>query len=129
MKPTITISQTAAGKKIKLPATSANALTKQAIRVLDLKGFHVWRQNNGAVYDQKIKQFRANSSTPGISDIIGFHKKTGQFIACEIKAGKDRLSKEQDEFLKAVVKAGGIALVIRSTDDIAALTKQNFITT
>lgn len=33
--------------KFKKPAISSNALTKHAIRVLDLKGYHVWRQNNG----------------------------------------------------------------------------------
>jgi hypothetical protein len=59
-----------ADKKVKLPHTSANALTKHALKILDLKGFKVWRQNNGGVYDPTKKVFRANSSTPGISSLL-----------------------------------------------------------
>jgi VRR-NUC domain len=108
------------------PTTSTNRLTKNALRVLDLNGFNVWRQNNGAVYDRKVGAFRKNSSTPGISDIIGFHKKTGQFIACEIKNGKDRLSNEQVIFLELVKKSGGISIVIRSNDDLEHFFKPNW---
>ena len=53
----------------------ANQLTVQTLKALSLKGYHVWRQNNGGVYDPVKKVFRRNSSTPGVSDIIGFHKK------------------------------------------------------
>lgn len=95
---------------------TANALTKQALKVLDLCGFHVWRQNNAAVYDPTKKVFRRNSSTPGISDIIGFHKKTGQFIAVEIKVGKDKLSPYQERFLADVIKAGGVGKVVKTLD-------------
>lgn len=84
----------------------------------------MWRQNNGGVYDPTIKKFRKNSSTPGISDIIGFHKKTGRFIACEIKAGKDRLSDEQIEFLKNVNDAGGVGMVVRTIDDLEKFLKE-----
>lgn len=107
----------------KLPAPSANALTAQALRILDMKGFHVWRQNNGGVYDPVKKVFRRNSSTPGISDILGFHKTTGRILAAEIKAGKDKLRPEQEAFLAAVNAAGGIAVVIRTGDDIENLAK------
>jgi hypothetical protein len=102
---------------------SANDLTKNALRILDLKGYHVWRQNNGGVYDPTLKVFRANSSTRGVSDILGFHRKTGQFLACEVKAGKDQLRPEQELFLENVKKAGGLALVIRTNDDIENLNK------
>lgn len=105
-------------KRMKLPPTSANNLTKQAIRILDLKGYNCWRQNNGGIFDPTKKVFRANSSTPGISDIIGYHRRTGQFLAVEIKSGKDKLTDEQKLFLENVEKAGGLALVIRTTDDI-----------
>lgn len=111
-------------KKPWLPGISANALTRHSLRILTLKGYHVWRQNNGGVYDPTIKKFRKNSSTPGISDIIGFHKKTGRFIACEIKAGKDRLSDEQIEFLKNVNDAGGVGMVVRTIDDLEKFLKE-----
>lgn len=104
---------------------TANALTKHTLRVLDLKGFHCWRQNNAGVYDPTLKVFRANSSTAGISDVIGFNRKSGQFIAAEIKAGKDKLSKEQGMFLNSVERSGGVALVIRSIDDLEQFLKIN----
>lgn len=110
-------------KIIPLPRQTANNLTAQALKVLSLAGFHVWRQNNGGVYDPTKKVFRRNSSTPGISDIIGFHKKTGQFIACEIKVGKDKLSPFQERFLSDVKKAGGVSMVIKNTDELEAIIK------
>ncbi|GEO08731.1 VRR-NUC domain-containing protein [Segetibacter aerophilus] len=111
------------GKAIVLPGPSTSALTKRALIILDLKGFKVWRQNNGGVYDPTKKVFRSGSSTPGISDIMGFHKKTAQILACEIKAGKDKLRPEQVEFLESVRQAGGVALVIRNNDDLENLIK------
>ena len=60
-------------------------------------------------------------STPGISDIIGFHKRTGQFIACEIKVGKDKLSAEQILFLERVKRAGGVAMEVRGIDQLENL--------
>jgi hypothetical protein len=104
-----------------------NALTKHTLRALDIAGYNVWRQNNGAVYDAKFEGYRRNSSTPGISDIIGYHKKTGTFIAAEIKAGKDKLSKEQEIFLSQVKRAGGIAIVIKNIDDVENILKGNIL--
>jgi hypothetical protein len=101
----------------------ANQLTVQTLKALSLNGYHVWRQNNGGVYDPVKKVFRRNSSTPGVSDIIGFHKKTGVFVAVEIKAGKDKLSPYQERFLADVKKAGGVAMVVRNMDDVEALYK------
>ncbi len=110
--------------KAKLPGISANELTKHALRMLGMKGYHVWRQNNGGVWDPTLKVFRANSSTPGISDIIGFHKQTGRFIACEIKVGRDKLSTEQEQFLADVNRAGGIGRVIKNMTDLENLSKE-----
>ncbi|MDF2381343.1 VRR-NUC domain-containing protein [Nostoc ellipsosporum NOK] len=103
---------------------SANALTKHALRILDLAGFHVWRQNNAAVFDPKRKVFRSNSATPGISDIIGFNRKTGQFIACEIKVGKDKLSTDQEMFLDRINRCGGVAFVAHSIEDLEQFLKK-----
>lgn len=99
----------------------SNTLTVHAIKALSLNGCHVWRQNNGGVFDPTKKVFRRNSSSPGVSDIIGFHKRTGIFIAVEIKAGKDKLSPYQERFLEDVKNAGGISMVIRTMDDIEAV--------
>lgn len=106
-----------------LKGITANALTKQCLRLFDMKGFYVWRQNNGGVYDPVKKVFRSNSSTPGISDILGYHRKTGKILAVEIKIGKDKLSPYQEQFLSSVSKSGGYAFVIKSTEQLEEIIK------
>ena len=54
----------------------------------------------------------------GISDIIGFQRETGRFLAVEIKNGKDKLSAEQKVFLEDVKNGGGIAMVIYNMTDV-----------
>lgn len=98
--------------------TNANQLTQYALKVFHHAGFKAWRQNNGGVWDEKLQRYRANSSTPGISDILGFHRKTGRLLACEIKAGADRLSSPQQQFLAEVNAAGGLGIVVRHSDDL-----------
>lgn len=105
-------------KKVVIPAPTANQLTQYALKVLSFKGWHVWRQNQASVWDPTKKVFRRNSSTPGISDVIGFNRSTGQFIAVEVKVGRDKLRPEQEQFLADVAKAGGVAAVVRSANDV-----------
>lgn len=100
---------------------TANSLTQHTLRILDLRGFHVWRQPAHGLYDPTKRIYRSNSVTKGISDIIGFNRKTGLIIAVEIKIGKDRLSAEQEQFLASVVRAGGIGVVLRTMDDLENL--------
>ena len=97
---------------------SANALTQQVIKVLTLRGWCVWRQNNGAVYDPVKKVFRAGHTLKGVPDVIGFHRQLGTFIGCEIKVGSDKPSFEQELFLSTLNKSGGIGLVVRSIEDL-----------
>lgn len=106
------------------PVTSANALTQQVIRVLTLKGCFAWRCQSAGIWDPTKKVYRANSATKGISDVLAFHKSTGQIIAVEIKVNKDRLSVEQSAFLQAVNDAGGLARVIKTSEDIENLIKE-----
>lgn len=102
--------------------SKANDVTNAVVKMLNLKGFVAWRQNNGGVYDVKLGSFRkkGKSEMQGVSDIIGYCKKTGKFMAIEVKIGKDTLSVEQRMFLEDVNKAGGIGLVVKSTDDFLA---------
>lgn len=104
-----------AGKSV---PTSANDLTSAIITYLSLHGWMVWRQNNVAVYDKQIGQYRAFTGMRGLPDIIGFNKKTGVFIAVEVKAGDDQLSPDQINFLHALNKSGGLGIVARSLDDV-----------
>ena len=98
--------------------TPTNSLTAAIIQLLTLEGCTAWRQNNGGVYDPTRGCFRAGSSTPGISDILGYHRATGRFLAIEVKTGKDKLSAEQTRFLKEVADAGGFACEGRALEQV-----------
>jgi len=104
--------------KTDLKPTSANALTKAAINYFSAKGFECWRNNNAAVWDKKNNCYRSNSAKKGVPDIIGYHKRTGQALWVEVKAGKDKLSTEQQQFLNDAEKANCTVAVIHSTDDL-----------
>lgn len=74
-------------------------------------GNEVWRNNNLAV------RGRAFIGRKGVPDIIGYSKKYGQFVCCEIKAIGDRLSSDQMVFLDDVGNAGGIGMLCQQVRD------------
>lgn len=84
----------------------ANALTKSVLDYMTMQGFKVWRQNNIATFDAKIKSYRKFTGLKGVPDVIGYCKSTGVFVAIEVKAGKDKLSPEQKIFLSDSQNAG-----------------------
>lgn len=89
---------------------TASDLTKSALIELGYRNIIAWRNNNVRAVPGRIFTGRK-----GVSDIIGFHKKTGVFFAGEVKSGKDKLSIDQIEFLQQVSLSGGIAVVIHET--------------
>lgn len=97
--------------------TNANQLAAYAVKVFTRAGWVAWRQNNVAVCDKG--QFRRFVGLRGVSDVIGFHRETGRFLAIEIKVGRDRLSAEQENFLQSVNRAGGLGLIVRHANDLA----------
>lgn len=106
----------------KLPQTvkgpGANALTKECLYYMNSLGYEVWRNNNAGIWDPQKKVFRRGSAKKGVSDIIGYHRKTGRAVYIEVKAGKDKLSKEQRQFLEGASKSGCLAFVYRSRADL-----------
>jgi len=114
---------------------SANRVTKNALYLAALSGCLVWRNNTTGIFDgmaaakkiwnvvqsgrvtpAEIKKaiqssYRKSHETVGASDIMGVLP-DGRFLAIEVKAGKDRLSIEQNQFLKAVADKGGLAIVL-----------------
>ena len=52
----------------------------------------------------------------GLPDIMALHQ--GKLYAIEVKSKKGQLSKYQKNFLQEIEKAGGIALIIRNSEDI-----------
>lgn len=68
---------------------------------------------------------------PGSSDLIGWRsvtvtpdmigKPVAVFLAMEVKTTTGRVSEEQDNFIQAVRRAGGMAGVVRSVDEAIAV--------
>lgn len=104
---------------------SANSITTAIITHLSLDGWVAWRNNNGAIYDPTRKVFRKNPQHKlGIPDVIGFNKTTGQFIAIEVKFGKDKPSPAQVRFIDEATKAGCVAFFAYSYDDFLTKLKE-----
>ena len=90
---------------------TASELTKMMIDYLGERGMEVWRNNNLAV------KGRAFIGRKGVPDIIGYDRKHGQFVGCEIKKLGDRISPEQFTFLTQLGLAGGASMLCSQTSD------------
>ena len=90
---------------------TASELTKMMIDYLSERGMEIWRNNNLAV------KGRAFIGRKGVPDIIGYDRKHGQFVGCEIKKLGDRISPEQFTFLTQLGLAGGASMLCSQTSD------------
>lgn len=88
--------------------------------VLDLLNLHpevAWamRMNVGSVVmgDARVVRFGAR----GVSDIIG-QMADGRFLAVEVKSARGRVTADQNAFLGNVAGHHGVALLVRSVDDV-----------
>lgn len=120
----------------KANVSGANRLTSSIIQYLNGSGFSVWRNNVMGVFERKLlskeikkkgfpknekelneyisKSYRKTHERKGVSDIIGYQKKTGRFVAIEVKCGNDKLSIEQRFFLQEVNRNGGFGMVAKT---------------
>lgn len=97
---------------------SEKAVVKACLEYLRFKGIVCWRQNTGAAVAQyKGKRRFVRFGVPGISDILGCMP-GGRFLAIECKVGKNTPTSAQHHFLEQIRKAGGVAIVARSVDDV-----------
>lgn len=104
------------GKTLNVPEAD---ILKSVIRFLKIHPSVAWaeRMNVGA---QAIDGRFVRYGFPGCSDIIG-QIMDGRFLAIECKATRGRVTAAQEAFLGAVAKAGGVALVARSVEDVAGV--------
>ncbi len=84
-------------------------IRESALKELEWRGIDAWRQNNIAL------RRRTFIGRYGVSDIMGFCKKTGRICAVEVKTFGDRLSDDQIKFLNDVKNAGGLAYLAVQT--------------
>ncbi len=80
-------------------------------------GLTVFRNNIGAYKDHKGYYIKYGVCNPGGSDLLGYDK-TGRFLALEFKQPGKRATPEQQAFIDAVRRAGGIAAVVTSPDEL-----------
>lgn len=83
-----------------MKALTAGQLTKAAQTILESKGYFVWRNNNLSVPGRKFIGLK------GVPDIVGFCKKTGKAVYCEVKTENDKLSEYQVNFLTRAKDCG-----------------------
>jgi hypothetical protein len=91
-------------KPYKVPEQSEAQITKGIRGVLKFLG--IWH----------FKLHQGLGSTPGIPDIVGIFE--GKPLYIEVKTRKGKLSDVQEQKIKEIQKAGGIAFVARSIDEV-----------
>jgi hypothetical protein len=110
----------------------SEAAIQQDIRLAlgQTPGLRVFRNNVGAIKDRNNRLVRYGLVT-GSADLIGWQsvviteamvgQRFARFLSVEVKTPTGRLSPEQETWRQAVLKAGGIAVVARSVDDVRFL--------
>jgi len=105
MKPT-------AQTPIELYDLKADEITAHILGYLRAKGYVCWAQDNRGRYNPKTaKWYPHPNNRVGVPDIIGYRKSDARFIGVEVKAGKDRLSDYQIDFLNELKEHGGLPFV------------------
>jgi hypothetical protein len=106
---------------VTVKAARESDLVKACLQYLQLKRIFAFRNNTGAAAfagPAGRKRF-VRFSTPGAADILGVLP-GGKFLAVEVKRTGGKLTAAQAAFLDHVRAAGGLSLVVRSVDDLAA---------
>ena len=78
-------------------------------------------RNNVGSLQNKTGRWVQFGLCKGSSDLIGWHKLTGKFVAIEVKRPGQKLREDQKDFIDRVKEAGGIAGVARHPDDLAEI--------
>ena len=84
---------------------SANEVTKSICAFIEASGGRADRINVQGQYSEKLGKWIKGNTRKGVADIIACIR--GRYVAIEVKFGKDRMSKDQQEYSEAVEAAGG----------------------
>jgi hypothetical protein len=95
--------------------TPEGAVVKACLEYLQIRGVFAWRNNSGSLRDKNNRPVYFGKT--GSADIIGILP-GGHFICVECKAGKNKPSGKQVEFLRRVSEMGGAAILAWSVDDV-----------
>ena len=84
---------------------------------LKARGIMAWRQKSEGTWDAARGLYRRGTGTPGLPDIGGILP-GGRALQIEVKAGKNKATPEQVDFLACARAAGAVAFVAYSVDDV-----------
>lgn len=113
-------------KRAALPKESANGITANVIRAINMQPKCVaYRINNVGVWDEAKQLHRRGNTQKGIFDVSAIIR--GRSAWFEIKAGRDKPSQDQLIFQQEVRRAGGIAEIVYSTDEFLTIFKKLLI--
>lgn len=97
---------------------SEREIQKTILDYLALKGINAWRTNSGIQFSTyKDRSYITRLAPKGTPDIIGFLN-DGRFLGIEVKKLDGKVSDEQNIFINKINKAGGLAFVAYSLDDV-----------
>ena len=83
---------------------------------LAAQGILAWRMGMGGL-KTGTGTFRKNPAK-GLPDILGILKPSGRLLAIEVKTAKGKPSLDQLRWLDDFAKAGALAILARSVDDV-----------
>ena len=92
-------------------------ILKQTMIEASKLGLVCFRNNVGMLPDKNGRMVQYGLCK-GSSDIIGFDRKEGFFVAIECKTDTGRVRKEQQIFLDTVKKSGGFSCIIRDAKNL-----------
>lgn len=106
--------------KPKPPKETANAMTANVVRAINMQPrCAAYRINNVGVWDDAKGIYRKGNTQKGIFDVSAVIK--GRAAWFEIKAGRDKPSREQLIFQQEIRSSGGVAEFVYSTDEFLKL--------
>ena len=98
-------------------STPEGAVVRACLDFLEIKQIVAWRNNTTGVYDPATKRMRKNAGRNGVADILGCLP-GGRFLAIECKAGRGKLSADQVEFQRDIIRQGGLHIVAYRVEDV-----------
>ena len=107
----------------KPPKETANSITANVVRAINMQPkCAAYRINNVGVWDEAKGIYRKGNTQKGIFDVAAVVK--GRAAWFEIKAGRDKPSREQLIFQQEIRGAGGVAEFVYSTDEFLEVFKK-----
>jgi hypothetical protein len=93
-------------------------IQKSILEYLQLVGIDAIPIKSQGQWDPKKQIFRKKHGRKGIADILAVIPPNGKSCFIEVKTANDSLSLEQRMFQEDMLRAGALAFVARSVDDV-----------